>query len=179
MDNLSLAASIRRVADGDMAALEDIFLTTKDSIYASALVLLGSKQGAEDAVQETMVEVARCAGQFRGDNAKAWVLRIAHNEAVSFLRKRGRETPLDESLEDVLGDSGMAAADGQLGAAELLDSLPQNCREIVVLHVVAGLRHREIAKLLHLPLGTVCWRYSESMKILKQISQSKAKEVFE
>lgn len=181
MDNFGLSILICRVAGGNLECLEDIFHEMKDSVYAFAYTVTRQKQAAEDILQETMLQIAESAKRFKlYGNPRAWVMTIARNIAFNFIRQTGRETELNENISD-----GAVPLEhwvtGELSAVSLLDSLTLSEREIVVLHVISGLKHREIAKLLDIPLGTVCWKYNQSMKKLKEnyiVGESVQKQSF-
>ena len=64
-------------------------------------------------------------------------------------------------------DAFTARIEGQAYAAQLLAALDERERDIVILHVLVGLKHREIAAALHLPLGTVCRAYREAVAKLR------------
>lgn len=173
VDRFALSVGIRRIAGGDLDALEEIFKEMKNSIYAFAYMYVGDRQTAEDILQETMLQIAESAKNFRVyGNPRAWIMAIARNIAANWLRKTGRETEFSENFADRSTPFEYRVT-GELSALSLLESLTIREREIVVLHVISGLKHREIAKILNIPLGTVCWKYSESIKKLREICESK------
>jgi RNA polymerase sigma factor (sigma-70 family) len=107
----------------------------------------------------------------RFDNPKSWILTIARNRAVSAIRKTSRETDLDENIIHIPDDADKEIEIcGKSHVTSILSNLSQSERQIVILHVISELKHREIAKLLDLPLGTVCRKYNESIKKLQQLS---------
>lgn len=165
MENTQLSALIRRTADGDLGALEAIFVEMRDGIFSFTLMRTGNRSLAEDILQETILQVHDSAKNYRRfSNPRAWILTIARNLSVSALRKTSRETELSDEIEQNDGFSTESHMDGQIDAAAMISGLPPQEREIVVLHAISGLKHREIAKLLGLPLGTVCWKYNETSR---------------
>ena len=170
MENIQLSALIRRTADGDLGALEEIFVEMRDGIYSFTLMRTENRSLAEDILQETILQLYDSAKNYRRfSNPRAWILTIARNLSVSALRKTSRETELSDEMEQNSETSIESHVDGQIDAAAMISVLPPKEREIVVLHAISGLKHKEIAKLLGLPLGTVCWKYSESLKKLRQL----------
>jgi RNA polymerase sigma-70 factor (ECF subfamily) len=171
MDNIKLGSLIRQAAGGDVNALENIFYEMKDSIYSFIFVYFHNHQLAEDVLQETMLHIYRSAPSFkRFENPRGWIITIARNQAISFLRKTNRETEFDKELSDDLsGYSFENSATQRLDTISLLATLSTKEREVVVLHVISGLKFKEISKILNEPLGTVCWRYSDSIKKLQKI----------
>jgi RNA polymerase sigma factor (sigma-70 family) len=169
MDDIQLSGLILRTAYGDVGALEQIFIEMKDGIFSLALMHMNSRQLAEDVVQETILQVYNSSKNFRNtSNPKAWILTIARNIAVSAFRKTRHETELDENILDIADDQSFEnAVCGYSDMMALVSSLSKVESEIVILHAVSDLSHKEIAKLLHIPLGTVCRKYSVGIKKLK------------
>ena len=96
----------------------------------------------------------------------AWLLRITRNLALSRLREGQKTT---EFLPDAQlpAPEGLSTEDRLLLQA-LLDRLPDQSRQILTLHAVSGLKHREIAALLDLPLPTVLSKYHRAVKALQK-----------
>ncbi len=172
MENSELSGLIRRVAAGDADSLEKIFLGMKDSILAFSMTFVGSRHTAEDVLQETMLKVWKGAGGYRPTgSARTWVLTIARNTAVDFIRRASREIPSEDGDGSFSDEKEPDTAPGEL--AEMVERLPAVERRIVLLHAVSGLKHREIAELLHLPLGTECRKYSESIRRLRRACEDR------
>lgn len=179
MDDKKLGNLIRQDAAGDISALEEIFFEIKDKIYSFLLTYGFNRQLAEDMLQETMIQIHRSSRNFkRFDNPKSWILTIARNQAVSAVRKIDKETFLDEDILHMPDTSDIEAnVCGMSNITSLLSALSQCERQIVILHAISELKHREISKLLSLPLGTVCRKYNESIKKLQNnIFQDSRKE---
>lgn len=98
----------------------------------------------------------------------AWLLTIARNLARMKLRQRERQAELsDEEWEAIPADSpGVTPEDRDL-LQTALAGLEDQERQVVLLHAVTGLKHREIAALLELPLATVLSKYHRALKKLK------------
>ncbi|OPZ94966.1 MAG: ECF RNA polymerase sigma factor SigH [Firmicutes bacterium ADurb.Bin419] len=167
MDKFYLSTLIYRVSEGDIRALEKIFNEMKDSIFAFVLMRTNNRQLSEDILQETMLQIYNSAKSYKKfSNPKAWILTIARNNAVSAIRKTSREQELNIQKDN---NTTSLLIDSKINAMEMLSVLSEDQREIVILHAISGLKHKEIAKLLDIPLGTVCWKYNESIKILRKL----------
>ena len=157
MDREELDSLMTEVASGDNAAFERLYRKTSKGVYAMAYSYFGNREDAEDIMQSTYLQVKRKAYTYRpGSNAGAWLLTIVRNLSLDRIRKERRATTIPpEEWER------QPAKSGQVGrsALDLLGSLPPEERKIVVLHVFWGYKHREIAQMLELPLGTVTWKY--------------------
>lgn len=108
-----LAGTLAAVADGDRAAMADLYRRTSGKLFGICLRLLGSEAEAEEALQETYVTVWRKAAMF--DSAKAsaitWLAILARNKAIDRLRvRKPRPTAgLEEAAE--IADPGDSALD--------------------------------------------------------------------
>ena len=96
----SREALLQACAGGDPAALQSLYAATAPQLFGLALGILRSRDLAEDIVQDSFVLVWRHARSFdpgRG-TAMAWLARIVRNQCFDLLRRRGRESPLDETF---------------------------------------------------------------------------------
>ena len=86
------------------------------------------------------------------------------------LRKKKREgTSPDDESERSFTDDFSYSTDEQLSVTEAMLKLSDDERQIITLHAVTGLKHREIARLLGMPLATVLSKYNRSIKKLQKI----------
>ena len=105
----------------------------------------------------------------------AWLLAVTRNLALDCLRRRHENALPPGMLE---GGSGAAVEESGWGSAvtaedrllleTLLEALSEEERQIVVLHALWGLKHRETAAQLCLPLGTVLAKYNRALKKLRE-----------
>ncbi|NLW78677.1 MAG: RNA polymerase sigma factor [Ruminococcaceae bacterium] len=167
---------LAQMAQGDMAALEKLYACTNAAVYGFALSILRQPQSAEDVMQDTYVAVYSNAASYRPmGKPMAWILTIVRNLARMRLRKKsGTDTPLEDSPappptagfeQNTLDRLVLQAALGILGDDE---------RQIVMLHSLTGLKHREIAALLELPLGTVLSKYRRALPKLQNYLKEEA-----
>lgn len=162
---------IHRVAQGDMEAFHTLYDSTKKSIYGFALSITKNTYDAEDVLQETFLKVYAAAGDYTGQGKPmAWMFTITRNLALSRLRERGRTAALEDAPEAVELSS-VQDVEQRLLLQQLLSLLTEEEREIVVLHVAGGLRHREIGEMLGLPLSTVLSKYHRAIKRLAQTAK--------
>jgi len=136
-----------------------------DSIYRYARSLLANEADAEDATQEVLLRLWNHLPSLNLFHIRAWLLRTTRCYCLDQLRRRrSRATPvpMEEEflayLPDELAVSPSQAADSSLRlqqARAALFELPENLRSVFVLHEVNGLRYREIAETLGIPINTV------------------------
>lgn len=169
---MSQEEMIRAMGKGDMEAFHLFYQETARSVYSFILSLTRSPHEAEDVMQETYLTVWTKAEAYEPQGKPlAWVFTIARN--LCYMRFRERKQQADVALEDLTeGEEGEYCASLEQAADRkvLLDALgriSQEERQIVLLHAAAGMKHREVAQALELPLATVLSKYNRSMKKLQ------------
>ncbi|MBX7108766.1 MAG: RNA polymerase sigma factor [Chitinophagales bacterium] len=130
----------------------------------------GSRQDAEDVLQEGFISVFDHLAAFRNDGAfEAWMRRIFVNASLSHLRKSHIKYET-ASLETVESDAEDASLTGQFAARELLEiiaSLPAGYRIVFNLFAVEGYSHREIAGMLQISEATSRTQFFKARKALR------------
>ena len=150
--------------------LEQIYEERKQEVFRFLYVILGETQAAEDALQETFFKAYLHRSKYvEMQKEKAWLYQIARNTAYDMLRKRRREFPIEkeqiaDTLEKLLQHEDMSS---NLIYFEMIAELSEIEQEIVSLKIIAGLTHREIAKVLHMTTGSVKKRYERALNKLK------------
>lgn len=160
-----------RTGQGDREAFARLYSLTRDGVYALALSLLHDAHEAQDIAQDTFVKVWESAPAYRPQGSPmAWLLTVARNLARTRLRQGGRQVGLDEEAWNAIPAAApdVSPEDRQL-LQEALARLSPEERQIVLLHAAAGLKHRETAQLLELPLSTVLSKYHRGLKKLKAL----------
>jgi RNA polymerase sigma-70 factor, ECF subfamily len=154
-----------RARAGDVEAFESIALAKGESLFRTALAILGNEADARDAVQETLVRSWQSMASLRDpDRFDAWIGRSLINQCRDVLRRRGRVR--DVALTD--GRAHSPSLDGE--SAELRDAfarLSVDQRSLLVLHHLHGYGVREIGAWLSVPAGTVKWRLSRARHALR------------
>ncbi len=164
-----LEAAIIAAADGDADALGIIYDAVSTPVYGYALSLLGNTHDAEDALHECFIAIWNGASGYTPERKPmAWIMTITRNICYLKLRsnKRASKTTLDDALAFIDSVS-EASLEDKLVLRECLEGLSEEERQIVILHVLSGFRHREIAGLLDMGLATVLSKYSRAVKKLK------------
>jgi RNA polymerase sigma factor (sigma-70 family) len=172
LSTVETEALLQAIADGDMAALEQLYRALRVPVYALALAITADRSTAEDICQEVFERVYRFAATYRpGSHPRAWVLTIARNLALDAVRQRRRAPVTDQSADsEATAGAASGGEDAVVARLELVPALLQldvTRRQIVVLHDVAGLTHAQIAGELGLPPGTVRWHYRVALARLQ------------
>jgi RNA polymerase sigma-70 factor (ECF subfamily) len=154
---------IERYLAGDADAFATLVRRHQALVYTLCLRVLGDREDAADAAQESLVIVARKLGTFRGDaRFTTWLHRVTMNVCYDQLRAAKRRPAvrrLDPDLPETdLGPPVQDHADevaGTRDAAAALAEVPEDFRVALVLADVQDLPYEEIAKVLDVPIGTV------------------------
>jgi RNA polymerase sigma-70 factor (ECF subfamily) len=168
----------------DRVRFEEEALQLSDQVYQVARRLAGSREEAEDLVQEAYARAFRAWRQFEpGTNLRAWLFRILTNLNIDRGRKiqRSPDTqPLEENdyflynrLEESAGDPNaderrVVERLSQNDAVTALADLPHNFRDVVLLVDLADFTYSDAAQILDIPIGTVMSRLHRGRRILKQ-----------
>lgn len=156
-----------KIAEGDNASFERLYEATVKGVFAFAYSYLGNREDAEDIAQNAFLSVKQRAFTYKqGTNARAWLFQIVKNLCLDELRRRKRrQTAQPIGSEAYMSEYGDSAVD------YMLSVLTEEEREIVVLHVFWGYKHREIAEIIDAPLGTVTWKYNVAVKKLEKYKE--------
>ncbi|MDW3217393.1 MAG: RNA polymerase sigma factor [Acidimicrobiales bacterium] len=144
-----------------------------DAVYRVALSVTRNHELAEDVAQDALLKAWQALPTFRGDAPlKNWLLRIAHNTAISALRRR-RDVHLDPMdlpeapVPDHLTVEARVEDRVSAGAfQDALGELDELSRSVVVLREVEGLSYEEISQVLEVPLPTVKTRLLRARRVL-------------
>jgi RNA polymerase sigma-70 factor (ECF subfamily) len=151
---------VRRAQQHDQEALAQLYEEHFDKIYRYVTLRIGNEMEAEDVTQQVFVNTLQSISSFkwRGISFSAWLFRIAHNQAVDYLRKKKRAAiPLDESLADSDSNPQLVAEDKQ-DIEQLLQAtkkLTEAQREVISLRFTSGLPIAEVAKVMGKSQGAV------------------------
>lgn len=162
----ALAALVRRMQDGDGAALELFIAETQGPAWKLAFSLLRDRHRAEDCLQDVYFTVHRTVGQLRDPlAAQTWLLRIVTHRCRKLLARGRPADSLDELAEEGrepgIPDPAVAAQE-RLGLRQALERLGPQDREVLTLRETMQLSYGEIADALKVPLGTVRSRLAKA-----------------
>ena len=161
---------IQRIEQGDPCAVDELVALFYPDILRYCLWHAPDRSLAEDAAQETFLKAIRYFNRYTHKGKfKSFLYRIAANTCVDLRRKdRRTDIPLVESaIDPAYFEPAFEAIGSDMAISQLVNVLPKNQREIVLLRFGQDLTMREIAETLHLPLRTVQSRLRSSLKRLK------------
>lgn len=168
-DRHKLQQLLIHIAGGEREALAELYQRTRSAVYGLALSYLKNAHDAQDLTQDVYVQVWDRAEQYRLiGSPMGWLLAVCRNLCLMRLRREERHASLSEEEWDAIParECGLAADERALLQGALA-SLADEERRIVLLHAVTGLKHRELAALLELPLPTVLSKYHRALKKMR------------
>ena len=146
---------------------EELVTRYENTLFRTALAILGDVPEAEDAVQDTFLRALRAWPGFRGDCAvETWLVRIAINVCKRQLRSPWRLLRAPQESLDSLRMEGPEPPDDTLVRA--IQALPPKYREVIILYYYQEWKAWEIAQRLHVPVSTVTVRLSRARGLLKE-----------
>jgi len=163
-------------AKEEITSFEEAMLPHLDAAHNLAKWLLRNEEDAQDVVQEAYLRAFRSFSGFRGTNGRAWLLTIVRNTSYTLLKKSHAvdlTTNFDEEIHATEHESVNPATilehseDAEL-ITEVMDELPAEFREILVLRHQEGLSYKEIAEIAQIPPGTVMSRLARARAKLKE-----------
>ena len=170
--NRELEQLVVQTGRGDREAFALLYGRARGAVYALALSLLHDAHEAQDVAQDVFVRVWEGAPAYCPQGSPmAWLLTIARNLALARLRRGVRQVELGEEEWNAIPAQapGISPEDRQA-----LAGLGEEERQIVLLHAVAGLKHREIARLLEKPLSTVLSKYHRGLGKLRSLMKGES-----
>src|SRR5512142_2352769 len=164
-------ALINDAQKGDLDAFNTLILHYQDSVFNTALRILGDDDLAADAAQDAFISAFKSINSFRGGSFKAWLMRTVTNACYDELRRQRRRptTPLEPDTDDGdemdsprwLADPALSP-EQEFEADELehalqhcLNDLPLEFKTVVVMADVQGMDYSEVAVAIRAPLGTI------------------------
>jgi len=167
----------------DRIRFEEEALGLSDQVYRVARHLAGSREEADDLVQETYTRAFRSWRSYQpGTNLRAWLLRILTNLNIDRGRRAQRTPPMqgleanDYFLYDRLTESDGGPSDEERVVERLsqddivaaLASVPHDFRDVIVLVDIGDFSYQDAAQILDIPIGTVMSRLHRGRRVLKR-----------
>jgi RNA polymerase sigma-70 factor (ECF subfamily) len=183
----------RRIANEarERVRFEEEALDLADQVYRVARGLVGSREEAEDLMQDTYARAFRSWRSFTpGTNLRAWLLRILTNLNIDRARRQQRrpETQpmeesdyylynrLEESSSRPLEEDRVAERLSQDDVVGALSAVPHDFRDVLVLVDLGDFSYQDAAQILDIPIGTVMSRLHRARRALKQELADRAVE---
>lgn len=174
---------IQAAQKGDQKAFESLLMKYRNLVYHVMYKMVRNPQEAEDLTQEAFIKAFNALASFKEEFAfSTWLMKIATNNCIDFLRKRKLQTySIDEPLQykdqevkielpasDPTPEKRLLTAERKQMIDDAIDSLPPRYRQVIILRHKEEKSYEEIAELLELPLGTVKARIFRAREMLNK-----------
>lgn len=166
MDQKDFNMRFAAMLTGDKAAFTDVYNEIKTPVFTVIYRIVGDRDKAEDIMQDMFLRLLGRGVDSPVQTPRAFLFKMAHNMALDEVRKKTSDA-LDDKMPD--GSDVAETLCSRLDIDSALARLSIAEREAVTLHVSAGLKFREIAKIQNVPLGTVLSRYGSAIKKLRRM----------
>jgi RNA polymerase sigma-70 factor (ECF subfamily) len=180
-------ALIHDAQQGNLDAFNTLVLHYQDSVFNTALRILGDDDLASDAAQEAFISAFKSITAFRGGSFKAWLMRTVTNACYDELRRQKRHptTPLEPDTDDgdemdsprwladpsLTPDQKAEADEMEHAIQHCLNDLPLEFKTVVVMADIQGMDYTEVASAIRVPLGTVKSRLARARLRLRECLQ--------
>jgi len=183
---LSDADLISAFISGEENALEPLVYRHKDKIYTAVYMLVKDKYIAEDIFQEAFLKIIKTmrSGKY-AEQGKflPWAIRVAHNLCMDHFRRTRRDIPITfadgRDISDIIPLMVGSPADNMerkqtnLGVRQLIELLPEDQREVIVLRMYGDLSFKEIADITSVSINTALGRMRYGLINLRKMITEK------
>ena len=167
--------NIQLIKSKDTAGVKQIYVEYVSLIYHTILNVIKNPEDASDITSEFFIKLANISDKYvKGNGHITWLVTIARNMTIDFIRKNKRELPTDDIYEDVTLTSVPSETPEETfltkqSFRELIHSLKSNEQEVIILKILGELTFKEIATILKEPMGTITWRYQNAINKLRRL----------
>jgi RNA polymerase sigma-70 factor, ECF subfamily len=155
------------------AAFEEFFMPHLDGAYNLARWIVERDRDAQAVVQEAYIQALNEFVEFRGADARAWLLTIVRNAAYTWIQKSSNNSsmiPFEQAIHwhRRTSRSPVFHQKEKRQLHEALSRLPVEFREVLVLREIEGWSYKQLASALNVPAATVMTRLSQARRRLRQ-----------
>lgn len=169
MDKKHINHLLVKISKGDNNAFEELYVQTSKGIYALLYPYFKNSYDTEDAVEDVFIRVKQKAHLYKnGTDGRAWLFQLAKNFALNKLRSKKREAEGLEEYGQIQYTPTVDKASETRVFLLMQQTLDELEYEIVIKHVIFLYKHKDIAKELDMPLGTVLTKYNNAIKKLRK-----------
>lgn len=154
---------VKEFLSGNANAFDLIYEETKHSVYLSIYSIIQNRSTIDDLMQDTYLKALDSISSYKlGSNFKAWISKIAHNNAINHYNKYSKVTMLDdEHVELISANDSTPLIDSAL---EILDGKE---KDIFIYRIVLDYKFKDIANILDINLKTAFYLYKKAINKIK------------
>jgi len=179
---------IERCLEGDEKAFEELLEKYRKPVYSICYRMVGNRADSEDIAQEVFIRVFSVLDRYDPSyRFSSWIFRITSNLCIDFLRRRRNghfsldqpidygesEMPRQLPSKDAGPDREVESAEMMAALEEVIGTLPDHYRAIVIFRHQEQLSYEEISEILGIPLGTVKARIHRARNMIKDSFKNK------
>lgn len=167
MDNERLHTLFIELQNGQMDSFDEFYELTKRGVFSVSYQILRSQDEAENILQETYLQFLKKLPKLKSDQSiLGYLMQTAKNLSLNIIKKNKRRNySFDmETVPETENDTGQDDTVMKV----MREVLNPKEMEIVLMHSLYDMTHKEIAKQLGKPLGTITWAYNNAIKKLKE-----------
>lgn len=176
IDTNEMHKIIVELKNNNMDVFDEFYELTKRQVYVSILSIVKNKTISDDIMQETYMRFLNNIHKYKEKtNVVAFIVTIARNLAINEYNKQKKEVFYDFSTKEVFydfstyEDTYIVEKDKDTPLLDIVyDTLSGDELQVFIMHVIDELKHREIAKIMKKPLGTITWLYNKALKKVKE-----------
>lgn len=163
MNKREIDVLLGKIREGDNKAFEYLYDKTKKGVYSFIYTYMKNPMDTEDVLQTVYMKIKSNIHQYKaGSNGLGWILQIAKNTALNELRAlENYHKPLQITDWDFFPDKNKDCREKSI-LYLMKRVLTEEEQQIIILHVIWEYRHKDIATILNLPLGTVTSKYKRA-----------------
>ena len=172
---------------GNESAISVLIERHRKRVYDYVYMMVKSRDVADDILQETFIKVIRVLNEGRYvETGKflSWVLRIAHNQVIDHFRQNKQQNQVSESdagydilnskkISDSTVEDQIVSSQIESDVRKLIDYLPDEQREVVMMRYYSGLSFKEIAEQTDVSINTALGRMRYALINLRKMIQEK------
>ncbi len=169
------AELLRRMRAHDEAAFGELLARHEATLFRFLLGILRDQHQAEDALQETFIQAIRQAHYADPERFRAWLFAVGYQQAMLLLRRERRQPDPAHDADAAWVDPAATpeqiaiAQDEQQTILALLARLPAPQQSVIRLRIQDGLKFREVAERLGVPLNTALGRMRDGLQRLREL----------
>lgn len=169
MERKDIKEILRLIQKRDSRGFELLYQHYFRFLFSTAYSVLNNEDDSYDVIQSVMLRLYTLDEKlFPSGHELDWLRTVVRNEALMKLRKERATVPLEDGFELPIQDQRIDDFVNMEQFRSLTAALNERQRRVVTMKIMGGMTHKEIARMLALPIGTVQWLYSTSIKELRR-----------
>ncbi len=161
---------IETAKKGDQQSMYRLYKLYVQAMYNTCIRMVSNQYDAEDIIQESFISAFNNLNKFRGDSSfGSWLKKIVVNKSISFLRKKRYDFTEIDNLHIVTDENEAEVLEiDPVKVHETIKTLPEKARVVLILYLLEGYRHKEIAEMLNITESTSKSQYSRAKNLLRE-----------